>query len=787
MIKNYLKTACRNLKKNKGFSVINILGLAIGMAVAILIMLWVKSEMTYDRFYPKTDKLYIVGNKAIWSDKLEVWFTTPNIMAPAIKTEFPEVKSVTRVSSSDNFLFTVGEKKINAGAGVFADSTFMEMFTLPLVAGNGEKALHGPASIILTESFAQDLFETNDVVGKSIKVDSVDVFTVSAVVSDMANNTFLNKTKYILPWAYYEKIGRADNNWNNNSVTTYIEVEPNTDIENLKQNFKGLTKRHTESTQENLIKPISETWLYGKYENGQVVGGRIEMVRIFILIAAFILLIACINFMNISTAQSEKRAKEVGVRKVVGAKKLSLITQFFAESILMAFISGILAVLIVLVSLPAYCHLVNRSLSIEFDNIYLWSSLIGFILTTGFLAGSYPALFLSSFQPIRVLKGTSHQPSGKTGIRKILVITQFVIAVSLIVSTLVIRKQIKHAQDREVGYNKERLIYISDVGEISKKHNAIKQSLINNGIASSVTRTMSPLTKNYSSGNGFDWEGRPLDNTTLFNRATADDKIVATAGFNLVAGRDFDLQKFPTDSSACILNETAAKIMGFENPIGQVVKDMGRNWHIIGIIKDFVQQSPFDPINPLVIEGANGLWTSTTHIKFNSNLSTSEALARIEQVYKEFNPEYPFDYKFIDEEYALKFDESQKTGTLASLFAGLTIFISCLGLFGLAAFMAESRTKEIGVRKVLGASVFSVTKMLSKEFIVLVGTSCLIAFPFAYWAMSEYLSNYTYRISISWEIFAFTAVLAVAITIITVSYQSIRAALANPVDSLRDE
>jgi len=787
MLKNYFKIAIRNLKKNKGFTAINIIGLAIGMATAMLIMLWVKSEFTYDRFYPKAENLYIVGNRAIWSDKLEVWFSTPNIMAPAIKTEFPEVENVSRIVSADNFLLTVGEKKLIAGAGIFADSSFMKMFNFPVLEGNGDKTLKAPNEIILTESLANDLFESIDVVGKSVKVDSVDVFTVSAVIKDIPNNSFLNKTKYILPWKYYEKIGRADDNWFNNSISTFIEVKPNTNIASLQQNFKGFTKRHAESTQDNLIKPISETWLYGKYENGQIVGGRIELVRIFILIAGFILLIACINFMNISTAQSEKRAKEVGIRKVVGAKKVELISQFLTESMLLATIAGLIAILIVLICLPAYSSLVDRILFIDFGDIYFWIALLGFIIITGLLAGSYPALFLSSFRPIKVLKGKMNQISGKFSIRKVLVVTQFFIAIILIISTLIIRKQIQHGQEREVGYNKERLIYINDVGEISKKAQNIKQSLIQNGIASSVTRTMTPLTRNYSTGNGFDWEGRPIDNTTLFNRASADDKIVATAGFTLVAGRDFDLSKFPTDSSAIILNETAAKIMGFKDPIGKIVKDLGRDWHIVGVIKDFVQQSPFDPINPLVIEGAHGLWTSITHIKFNPNLSTSEALKKTEQVYKEFNPDYPFDYEFIDAEYALKFDEFQKTGKLATLFAGLTIFISCLGLFGLAAYMAEMRTKEIGVRKVLGASVLSVTTMLSKEFILLVTISCLIAFPLAYWAMNNYLSSFAYRINIGWEIFAITAILTIAITILTVSYQSIKAALANPVDSLRDE
>jgi len=786
MIQNFFKIAWRNLKKNKGFTAINIIGLAIGMAAAILIMLWINSELTYDRFYKKTDQLYIIGNKDKWNDKIEVWFATPKAMAPAIKAEFPEVKNVSRVTSADNFLFTVGQTKINSGNGLFVDTAYMNMFDFPILEGDPQHALRNPTQIIITETLAKTLYNSTDVIGKTIKIDSTDVFIVGAVLADLPNNTLFNRTQYFLPWQYLKKIGRDDKNWGNNSVSTYIEVDPTTNLKNLEANFKNFTQRHAESTHENVLKPLADTWLYGKYENGKVVGGRIEMVRVFSIIASFILLIACINFMNLSTAQSEKRAKEVGVRKVVGAKRGSLIGQFLTESILIAFIAGILAILIVFLSLPAYSNLVDRKLSLNIINLYFWLMFVGFILFTGILAGSYPAFYLSSFQPIKTLKGKLQLVSSKVSARKILVVTQFSIAVIFIISTLVISKQIQYGQDRETGFNKERLIYVLEQGEIYDKSSLIKQALLQQKVATSVTRTMSPLTQRWSNSSGIYWEGKPSDNTTMFNRTSADDKFVETAGLTLIAGRDFDLSNFPTDSSAIILNESAVKAMGFEDPIGKTVKDMDMDWHVIGVIKDYIQESPFEPIVPLVIEGAKN-YTSTTHIKFNPDLSTREALAKTEKIFKEYNPDYPFEYTFIDEEYAMKFGESKKIGSLASLFAGLTIFISCLGLFGLAAFMAENRTKEIGIRKVLGASVFNLTRMLSGEFILLISISCLIAFPIAYWAMDQFLTKYTFRITISWDIFLIAGVSAILITFLTISYQSIKAAIANPVNSLRDE
>ena len=780
------KIAFRNLKKNKGFTAINIIGLAIGMAAAILIMLWIRSEVTFDRQYSNLDRTYVVGNKAIWGDKMQVWFWTPRVMARTLETEFPEIEHAVRVNRSGNNLLSVGENKLNKEAGIFADERFFDIFDFEVLAGDTKTALSNVNSIVLTESLAKKLFNSTDVIGKFVQRNNEEQFAVSAVLKDLPANSTYNKTSYLLSMKYHDSKNAGDTYWNNNTLQTYILLKKGANVELLSKNIKGLVKRHTETNADNLIKPLADIHLYDKYENGVVAGGRIDTVRVFFVIACFILLIACINFMNLSTAQSEKRAKEVGIRKVVGAGKSSLIKQFLSESILLAIFAGLAALLIVILALPSYSKLVDRELTLPYDSIAFWIAFMAFVIFTGLVAGSYPAFFLSSFKPIRVLKGKFVFKVNSFSTRKVLVVSQFIIAIVLIVSTITIRKQIQHAQDREVGYNKERLIFIYENGDVEKNFKSIKQELLEQGIASSLTRTMSPITLRWSNSNTFEWAGKSKDNTVIFNRTAADDKLIETTGLELVKGRDFDLSKFPTDSAAAIINESAAREIGFADPIGQIIKDGSQSYQIIGVIKDFIQESPYDPIAPLIIEGAHG-YLATTHIKFQPNIHTREALDKTEAILKKYNPLYPFEYTFVDEDYAKKFNESEKTGQLASLFAGLTIFISCLGLFGLSAFMAENRTKEIGIRKVLGASVFSVTRMLSKEFVLLVIIACIVAFPLAYWAMNSYLSTYTYRISVSWEIFLITAITAILIAIFTVSYQSIKAAIANPVNSLRDE
>lgn len=785
MLKNYFKIAFRHLRKNKGFTAINIVGLATGMAAAMLIMLWVKSEFRFDRFYTKSEQIYAVGMSDVWGGDAVQHFYTPKPLAAALKTDFPEINHVTRVNKGTGFLLTRGEIKLSKEQGVFVDSTFLNIFDYKIVAGNPAEALKNPNQIVLTRSFADRLFGNTDPINQSIKLDSTQISTVSAIIEDIPDNSFMQGTTYLVPWTLMEKIGYSDDYWGNNSIQTYIELDKNVNIDQFQKNIKGFIQKHTDTKAENFLKPMRDKWLYSNFsEMGRPTSPRIGMVRSFIAIACFILIIACINFMNLSTAQSEKRAKEVGVRKVVGANKGLLIVQFLTESMLIALFSGILSLLITSIAVPYFSDLISRELSIPFGDIPFWSVFIGFVLTTGILSGSYPAFYLSSFLPTKVLKGKFLSTQQKFNPRKVLVISQFCIAITLIITTISIQKQIKYAQNRDIGYKKDRLIHVVDQGKISKNRTLIKQALISSGIASQVSRTSSPLTKNQSNSS-MGWNGKPKDDNTIFARMGVDDNLVQTAGLQLVTGRDFDLAKFPTDSAAMIINESAAKVFNFDDPIGKTVVD-GRNWHIIGVIKDFVQESPFNPITPLVIQGAFS-GSSVTNIRLNDHVETADALSSMAKIFKEYNPDYPFEYSFVDAEYAEKFKDFQQLGKLSSLFALLTIFISCLGLYGLTAYMAENRTKEIGVRKVLGASILSITRLLSREFISMVLISCFIAFPIAYYIVDHMLSSYTYRIDITWDIFFIAGSGALLLTLLTVSYQSIKAALVNPVDSLRDE
>ncbi len=787
MMSNYVKIAFRSLMRRKGFTAINIIGLAIGLAAAMLIMLWVDSQLHFDRGYPKTDRLHIVGSIGKTNDERSVYFVSPEPLAAAVKAAVPEVKQTCRLNKTRGFLFTVNEKKMIAGSGAFVDSTFMDMFQLPVLAGNIEKALNDPSNIVLTKDLALSLFgSTDNIIGRDIQIDSIELVQVAAILDEIPSNSRFAEFQYFFPWVFLEKMGFADNNWYNSSVYSFVELFPNTNTTAVQQKLQHISKVHADVKNDNFLKPIGESYLYNNYKNAVVVGGRIDMVRIFICIAVFILLIACINFVNLSTAQSEKRAKEVGVRKVVGAQRRSLIGQFLTESIALALVSTIIAILIVILLLPEFSDLIGRKLTLPIDQAYFFISILAFILLTGLLAGSYLAFFLSSFHPVRVLKGRFVYLRQKINPRKVLVVTQFVIAVVMIISTLVIRKQIQHAQQRDVGFEKENLVYVAEVGTIAQNIALIRQALLDQRIATAVTRTMSPMTERWSGWSGASWEGKDPNSIIPFNRQSADDRLIETTGLTLLKGRDFDLKRFPTDSMAAIINETAAKVMKLDQPIGSYIMDGDEKFIIIGVVKDFIQESPFNPVTPTVIEGAAAP-LGVVHIKFNPELTTADALNRTEKIFKEYNPNYPFEYHFLDTEYARKFQEIQRTGKLASIFAALTIFVSCLGLFGLAAYMAESRTKEISIRKIHGASIFSVARMLSSEFVLLVSVACLIAFPIAYWAMDSYIQEYAYRISMSWELFAATGILAIGITILTVGYQSIRASLANPVDCLRDD
>jgi putative ABC transport system permease protein len=789
MLKNYLKITWRNLLRHKAFSFINIVGLAIGMASAALILFWVQNEMSYDQFHTKKDRLYEVYNRSVFDGKLWCWGTTPKVMAKTLKQDYSQIKEVTHTTSG-NFLFTVGEKHLNVD-GNFTDPGFLTMFNFPLISGNPNTALNNINNIVITQKLSKKLFGDANAMGKVIKIDSNAYFTVTGVMKDLPNNTQF-KFEYLMPWSYLKKIGGDDQNWGNNSCQTWALLKPNVSEATANKSIINITRTHSNIKDIDVfLHPASKWRLYSNFDQkGHVSGGRIATVRTFSIIAALILLIACINFMNLSTARSEKRAREVGIRKVAGALRGSLIFQFLGESILIALISGALALLIVQLSMSSFNLLTDKELFIPYGDPFFWLIALSFILFTGAISGSYPALYLSSFKPVSVLKGTFKSANALITPRKLLVVVQFTFAVVLIICTIIIRQQLKYAQERDTGYKKDNLVYVMMTGNMEKHFQSIKNELVSSGAASAVSKTSAPITQGWSDSWDFFWAGKDVSKKIDFNVFNTDGDLAKTMGLKIIDGRDIDVKNYPTDSTAILLNEAAAKIMGFKNPIGQIVKRGEApdftTLHVVGVIKDFILQSPYEPIKAMIIQGPKS-WFNVIHFRLNNANSTTENLSRAEKVFKKYNPEYPFEYNFVDQNYAKKFGDEQRVQTLASLFAGLTIIISCLGLFGLAAYMAQNRIKEIGVRKVLGASVVGVTTLLSKDFLKLVMISFVIASPIAWLAMDKWLEGYNYRIAISIWVFVIAALLTIVISLITVSFQAVKAALANPVKSLRSE
>jgi putative ABC transport system permease protein len=786
MLKNYFTIAWRNILRSKGYALINIGGLGIGMASAILILLWIQNEVSMDREHPKSDRIYRMYNRDTFSGEPWAWGTTPKIMGPTLQKDYPEVEQAVRINHA-NFLFTVGDNKTNE-SGRFVDPEFLDVLDFPTIAGDRSTALRDPYSMVVTEDFAKKLFGTEMAVGSSVRIDSADIFRVTAVLENIPNNTRF-KSDFFLSWEYMKKLGWDDEYWGNNSVETYVLLAENASHEAFNEKVRTISQSHTngETTSEVFGYPLTQVHLYGKSENGKLVAGRVVTVRMFGFIAAFILVIACINFMNLSTARSEKRAKEVGLRKAVGAARSSLILQFIAESTLIALISGLFGLLIVQLVLPSFNTLVGKQLYLPYASVVFWMEFIGFIVLSGLLAGSYPAFFLSAFSPVKVLKGTFQSAASAVNPRKVLVVLQFSFAIVLIVSTIIIQRQINHAQNRELGYNKDNLIYLFIQGDVGKHYSAIKQSLLGSGAVEAVTKSMSPITQRYSDGWGYSWEGStPEDEKLDFIRLSSDADFMKVMGTELVEGRDIDIHQFPSDSTAILLNETAVRRMRFENPLGQVVSDGEDNYTVVGVIRDFIFKSPYDPVNPLMVFGPSS-WFNVVHIRLNADRPVAENIATVQTIFEEFNPEFPFEYNFVDEQYAKKFDDTARTAKLSMLFTFLTIVISCLGLFGLSTYMAANRLKEIGVRKVLGASVAGISLLLSKDFLKLVGIAFLISVPIAWYIMAQWLKDFDYSVGIEWWVFVATGLVTMVIAVCTVSFQSIKAALTNPATTLKSE
>lgn len=790
MIQNYFKTAWRNLARNKVYSFINIIGLSLGMAACLLILLWVQNQRSYDQFHENLNRLYVVNNRNSHDGVKNAWAWTPNIMAPTLKKDYPEVEDAVRYHDSDPFLLSVGEKKL-LQTGSFADPGFLSLFSFPLMEGHKEKALEGINTIVLTENLAHSLFGEENPLGKTVKMDSTEHLTVSGVLKNLPNNTEFS-FDFLLPWKMREKLGWTDSAWSNNNNATFVMLKPGASQLAFDQKINKITTNHIPGdplykNMEVFTHPFKKKWLYSKQENGLYVGGRIDLVRMFTIIAAFILVIACINFMNLSTARSESRAKEVGIRKVVGAGKKGLIAQFIGESILLSALAFVTAIGMVIISLPAFGNLVDQSLRLPWDNPFFWLFSLAFVLLSGLLAGSYPAFYLSSYNPVKVLKGLFKSSVSSVSPRKVLVVVQFAFTVILIISTFIVMQQIKHGQSRTKGYDSNNLVFVSMNGSIDKNYLLIRNELLSKGAAISVTKSMNPITQRYSDSWGFSWTGsNDEDKKTDFVRQASDADFVKTMGSRLVMGRDIDIYHYPGDSNAVLLNETALNMMHLKDPLSTILKADDNEWRIVGVVKDFVYESPYTKVQQTIVFGPKA-WFNTLHFRLNPQHSIQENLEIVMSIFKKYNPDYPFEYRFADAEYARKFKEEQKTGTMAGLFASMAIFISCLGLFALSTYMAETRIKEIGIRKVLGASVMNVTTLLSKDFLKLVMISCLLASPVAWLVMSNWLKNYEYRISIGWPVFAGTILLVMVIALATISFQAIKAAVSNPVKALRSE
>jgi putative ABC transport system permease protein len=787
MITNNFKVTCRNLLRNKGYSLVNITGLAIGMAASILILLWIFDELSFDKFQKNRDRIYHVMTRATINGRVEAWYGTSSLLAPVMKRNYSEVEEVTRINRVSAFMFHAGDKHLG-GFGIITDPAFLKIFDYPLLQGSHLTALNEPRGIVLTESFAKKLFGTVNAMGKTVRVDSNALFSVTGILKDIPGNTQL-RFEYLLPYSYNKEVKWDRPDWESTIISTVVMLKPGVSENTANASFINIVKSHNkELGQEIFLHPMHKWHLYSQFENGHAVASRLKTVRLFGIIGALILLIACINYMNLSTARSVNRAKEVGIRKVVGAEKSSLVGWFLGESIFISGIAGIIALIIVQPSLRWFNQFTFKQLVIPFDNLYFWLAGIGFIVFTGILAGSYPAFYLSAFKPIRVLKSTFKAAHALVTPRKMLVVLQFTFAISLIICTIVIYRQIAHGQNRDSGYDRQNLAFVYIKGEINKKYDAISRDLFNSGAITSLTRTNSPITDIWQGDDTYSWEGKDPNKREAFDIYHTDKDFVKTMGLALVAGRDINVDAYPTDSTAVLLNETAAKTMGFKEPVGKILRSREGTFHVVGVVKDFISEGPFEPIYPTIIQGPGPHhWYGALSFKLNAGNAASENLSAIGSILKKYNPDYPFEYYFTDEQFSVKFLDEQYTVSLAAIFAGLTIFISCLGLFALAAYTAENRVKEIGVRKVLGASVTAITTLLSKDFLKLVLIAFLIASPLAWWTMNGWLQDYSYRVSISWWIFALAGLVSVVIALATVGYQSIKAALANPVRALRNE
>ncbi|HEY1010810.1 MAG TPA: ABC transporter permease [Daejeonella sp.] len=794
MLKNYFKIAFRNLLKSKGYSLINISGLAVGMAVAILIGLWVHDELAFDKYHTNYDKIAQVLQNQEFNGVTQTMNYMPYPLGNALRTKYGgEFKYVVMASMSGKHYLALGGKTLTK-TGMYMEPDAPAMFSLKMIRGS-KRALEDPSSILISQSVSSALFGKADPLGRTLTIDNRVPAKVAGVYENLPDNTTFKTLEFIAPWSMYvasqQWVADSKEEWDNSSFQTFTQIADHADFEEVSAKIRNI--KYDAVDDEKRFKPViflhpmSKWHLYSEFKNGSSTGGKIQFVWLFGMIGFFVLILACINFMNLSTARSEKRAKEVGIRKTMGSIRIQLVWQFFSESFLVVLLAFIFSLLLVILITPLFNQVADKKVGILWANGWFWLASAGFIVFTGIIAGSYPALYLSSFQPVKVLKGTFRVGRFVSLPRKILVVVQFSVSIVLIIGTIIVFRQINFAKDRPVGYDRTGLIMVEqNTSDIVNHFDAFRAELLRTGAVTEAAISHSPPTGVWRSNSGFDWKGKDPSQTVDFATSAVSHEFGKTLDWQFIQGRDFS-RKMASDSSGIVINEAAVKFMGLENPIGEIVRWNGQPLTIIGVIKNMIMESPYKEPKPTVfhIMGQNNSNFVTTRLTPGANVR--ESLAKIETVFKKYSAAIPFNYKFVDQDYAYKFVNEEQVGELATLFAGLAIFISCLGLFGMASFTAEQRTKEIGVRKVLGASVANLWKMLSREFVVLVLISFLIAAPIATYLLHRWLQSYEYRTEISWWIYIISASGALAITLITISFQAIKAAVANPVKSLRSE
>jgi hypothetical protein len=795
MIRNYLTAAYRNLVKHRVHSSINIIGLAVGMAVALLIGLWIVDEFTYDTNFPAYRRLGAIWQHVTGNGNIETWNSTPFPMAAELRQNYRQ--DFSRAAMADGIyghVLAIGDKKL-IWNGAYMEAPMADMLSLDMTRGSRKALTGNPDAVLLSQSAARGLFGAGDAMGKVLKIDNQASLLVVGIYKDLPDNCSFSNLGFMANWeqlARLQHFNQSGNPWRSNSFTTYVELAPGVDAARASADIRmaKLKRVHADERKLNgllFVHTMPRWLLHSTFVNGKDAGGFIEYVWMFGLIGAFVLLLACINFMNLSTARSERRAKEVGIRKAIGSLRGQLVGQFMGESLLVVGLALLLALALAQLALPFFNQVAGKQINIPWTSVSFWGLVLVFCLLTGLVAGSYPALYLSSFRPVKVLKGTFRAGRLAALPRKGLVVLQFTISTVLIVGTVVVFRQIGFSKDRPVGYERQGLFSVSMYTPDIHKHFAvIRDELLKTGVIAEAAESSSPTTGVWSTNAGFNWEGKDPNLSVDFPNIEVSPEYGKTVGWQFTEGRDFS-GAYPSDTLAFVANEAVIKFMGLKNPVGQIVRWDGQPFKVIGVIKDMVMESPYDPVRPTFYHLLDKNDYAKVILRIAPGAGPSTALAQTEAVFKRYAPDQPFDAQFVDTDYAAKFGDEERVGRLAGFFTILAVFISCLGLFGMASFTAEQRIKEIGIRKVLGASVWSLWGLLSKDFVVLVAISLVVSLPLAFYLMHQWLQHYFYRSDLSWWLFGGAALGALALTLATVSFQAIKAALTNPTRNLRTE